>query len=173
MKLHKIIVLVSIIAMVFNSCTSTTKVDPALEKAIAEGKIYWMDIETVEKKMQENPKKVLVDVYTSWCGWCKRMDKDTFGNPEVVKLVNENFYAVKFNAESKKPVKYKGKTYDFDPRSGRKGSNSLAKVLLKGRLSYPTISFLDEEMNMINAYPGYKKADQFIALSNDVLGPVN
>jgi len=171
MKVLKIFTILALMGLIFNSCQSTPKVDPGFTKAVEEGKIYWLDIETAEKKMKENPKKVLVDVYTSWCGWCKRMDRDTFGNPEVVKYVNDNFYAVKFNAESKEVVNFRGKSYDFDPRAGRKGSNKLARVLLNGKMSYPTISFLDENLDMINAFPGYKKADQFLQLSNSILKP--
>jgi len=149
MKIHKYLVLCAIVSLVFSSCQTKPSVDPLFEQAKADGKIYWMDIETAEKKMKENPKKIMIDAYTSWCGWCKRMDKDTFANPEVVKLVNENFYAVKFNTEKRDPVKFKGKVYEYDPKIGRKGTNTLAKVLLKGRLSYPTISFLDAVYSII------------------------
>ena len=40
---------------------------------------------------------VLVDVYTDWCGWCKVMDKNTFSEPNVAKILNENFYPLHFD----------------------------------------------------------------------------
>lgn len=134
---------------------------------VGSGKINWKSIEEVEQLMKSNPKKVVVDAYTSWCGWCKRMDKNTFQHPEIAKYINDNFYAIKFDAETKETVNFKGKDYNF-VKGGRKGHNELAKLLLKGRLSYPTISFLNENMDLINAFPGYKAPNDFDALLNYV-----
>lgn len=129
------------------------------------GKINWVNIEEVQELVKQQPKKILVDAYTDWCGWCKRMDKNTFENATIAKFVNDNFYAVKLNAENKETINFKGKNYDF-VQSGRRGYNTLAKELLNGRMSYPTISFLDENLNLINAFPGYKSPQNFDALMN-------
>ena len=113
---------------------------------------------------EKNPKKIFVDVYTDWCGWCKKMDKDTFQNPEVATYMTENFYMVKLDGEGKEPIEYKGKTYKFVP-SGRKGYHEFAAALLQGRLSYPTTIFLDEEMNMLSPVPGYQKPKPFLNIA--------
>lgn len=113
---------------------------------------------------EKNPKKIFVDVYTDWCGWCKKMDKDTFQNPEVAAYMTENFYMVKLDGEGKEPIEYKGKTYKFVP-SGRKGYHEFAAALLQGRLSYPTTIFLDEEMNMLSPVPGYQKPKPFLEIA--------
>lgn len=135
------------------------------KEVIGSGKINWVDIEEVQKLAKQQPKKILIDAYTDWCGWCKRMDKNTFENPVIAKYINDNFYAVKLNAETKETLSFKGKNYDF-VKGGRRGHNTLAKELLKGRMSYPTISFLDENLNLINAFPGYKSPQNFDALMN-------
>ena len=62
-------------------------------------KIKWYTFEQAIKLCEKAPKKLMVDVYTDWCGWCKKMDAETFSNAEIAKYVNEHFYAVKFNAE--------------------------------------------------------------------------
>ncbi|SHJ90342.1 Thioredoxin-related protein [Maribacter aquivivus] len=111
-----------------------------------------------------NPKKVFIDVYTDWCGWCKKMDKDTFQNPEVAAYMAENYYMVKFDGEGKDPIEYKGKTYKFVP-SGRKGYHEFAAALMQGRLSYPTTIFLDEELNMLSPIPGYQKPEPFLEIA--------
>ena len=54
---------------------------------------------------EENPKKIFIDVYTDWCGWCKRMDNTTFKDSVMVKFLNDNFYCVKLNAEQKEDIK--------------------------------------------------------------------
>lgn len=113
---------------------------------------------------EKNPKKVFIDVYTDWCGWCKRMDADTFQNPEVAAYMSANFYMVKLDGEQKEPIEYKGKTYTFVPQ-GRNGYHQLAAALLQGRLSYPTVVFLDENLQMLSPVPGYQKPDAFLKIA--------
>ena len=112
----------------------------------------------------KNPKKIFIDVYTDWCGWCKKMDKDTFQNPEVAKYMSQHYYMVKLDGEGKEPIEFKGKTYEFVP-SGRKGYHEFAATLMQGRLSYPTTIFLDEEMNMLSPVRGYKKPEPFLNIA--------
>jgi len=113
---------------------------------------------------EENPKKIFVDVYTDWCGWCKKMDKDTFQNAKVAAYMEANFYMVKLDGEGKEPIEYKGKTFKFVP-SGRKGYHEFAAALMGGKLSYPTTIFLDEEMNMLSPVPGYQKPEPFLNIA--------
>lgn len=135
------------------------------------GKIDWItNLADLETKNKKEPRKVLVDLYTSWCGWCKRMDRDTFEHPEIANYVNENFYAVKFNAETKETIPFQGKDYKLLPQ-GRRGTNEWAlKVMLgdkkQGRTGYPTIAFLDEQLERIDAFPGYKDANKFDVLAH-------
>ena len=55
--------------------------------------IEWITFEQAVKAQEENPKKILMDVYTDWCGPCKLMDKKTFQNPYVAAYVREHYYA--------------------------------------------------------------------------------
>ena len=102
----------------------------------AQEKIHWMTIEQAEAANKVEPKKLLIDVYTSWCGWCKKMDQTTFQNPVIVKYINENYYPVKFNAEQKDSVHFLGETFKY-VEQGRSGYNELAATLLDGKLSLP------------------------------------
>ncbi|MDC6352520.1 thioredoxin family protein [Zeaxanthinibacter sp. PT1] len=128
--------------------------------------VAWISWDEAVKRSQtdKNPKKIFVDVYTDWCGWCKKMDKDTFQNPEVSAYMAQNFYMVKLDAEGKDPIEFKGKTYKFIPQ-GRRGYHELAAALLQGRMSYPTVVFLDEQMNMLSPVPGYQKAEPFLKIA--------
>lgn len=120
--------------------------------------INWMSIEEAYAAAQKNPKKVVIDVYTDWCGWCKVMDKKTFTNSEVAKYVNENFYAVKLDAESKKDIILGTTTYKYNAQNR---ANDIAVALLQGKLSYPSMVYLDEQFNMIQPIPGYMEARAF------------
>jgi thioredoxin-related protein len=125
--------------------------------------LTWLSIEQASDLADgNNDKKFLVDVYTDWCGWCKVMDKKTFTDPEVIKYLNENFHIVKFDAEQKESVKYKGNTYNWEAM-GRTGVNKLAFELLQGRLSYPSLVYLNENLEPIRVSPGYKEPAQLLA----------
>ncbi|GAB3815618.1 hypothetical protein GCM10028895_09970 [Pontibacter rugosus] len=121
-------------------------------------KVKWLTIEQAAERMKKEPRKVFIDVYTDWCGWCKKMDKDTFSDPKVAALINKHFYAVKLDAEGKTPITLDGHTYTFKPAYK---SHELAVALLQGQMSYPTTVYLDEKMNMITPVPGYMNAKSF------------
>ncbi len=130
---------------------------------VKEGELTWLTIEQASKiGSGSNNKKFLVDVYTDWCGWCKVMDKKTFTDPTLIKYLNENFHVVKFNAEQKENVEYRGKTYKWEAM-GRNGINALGIELLQGRMSYPTLVYLNEKLEPITISPGYKEPGQLMS----------
>ena len=123
--------------------------------------IKWYDWDEAVELSKTSPKKVFVDLYTNWCGWCKRMDATTFKDENIVKYLNDNFYPVKFNAEQKEDIVFNGNTFTFIAQ-GRRGVHQLAYALLDGRLGYPAFVMLDESFARIMVSPGYKRPDQLI-----------
>lgn len=119
----------------------------------AQETINWVSFEEALKLQKQKPKKIFMDVYTDWCGPCKMLDKQTFQNAEVAKYVNENYYAVKFNAEGPDPVIYHGTTYTnpryVEGRKGRNGVHDFTRAL--GVNSYPSMLFFDEAGKPIQA----------------------
>lgn len=114
--------------------------------------IHWLTFEQAEVKMKEKPKKVIVDTYTGWCGWCKKLDKDVYTNDSLIDYVNEHFYAIKFDAEQKTPINFVGKVWNY---SATQRVNELAPALLQNKLSYPTTIFMDENFKEAQPIPGY------------------
>ena len=130
--------------------------------AKAQETINWMSIEEAETRCAEEPRMVFIDVYTDWCGWCKRMDKDTFSNPVIAKYMNNHFYAVKLNAETSDTITFQGQQYvGFVREDGRNGSHRLACTLLKGKMSYPSYVIMNEEMRVLQVIGGYQQAEAF------------
>jgi len=126
----------------------------------AKEKVKWMTIEEALAKNAKEPRKIIIDFYTDWCGWCKRMEKNTFNHPQIAKYINKNFYPVKFDAEGSESVMYKDLEYKStkSKRPGRiAGTHEFAYYMAnnKGRMGYPTIVFLDGESNKITYVPSY------------------
>ncbi len=124
--------------------------------------INWMTMEEALTAQEKAPKKIILDAYTTWCGPCKMLDKNTFSNKNVIKYINDNYYAVKFNAEGNETVEYQDFTYtnpNYVP--GRKGRNSqhLFAHALKVR-AYPSLVFFEEDGTLIQAVAGYKTPQQ-------------
>ena len=126
----------------------------------AQTEIGWVDFPEAIQKAQLENKKILIEIYTQWCGWCKVMDQKTFHHPEVIDYINDRYVAVRFDAEDQGDIEFNGNTYSF-VKKGRNGYHELAAELMRGRLSYPTIVFLDEQLNVIQPIPGYQNPDNF------------
>lgn len=140
------------------------------EPKVPGGKINWVSFEQAEKAIASKPKKVFVDVYTDWCGWCKRLDQATFADKRVADYMNENYYAIKFDAQHPNPIKLGGKEYanpQFDPSKSKRARNATHQLAQKyGTRSYPTVLFLNEKMDLMpnGAVRGYRDADGFLPI---------
>ncbi|PPK86653.1 thioredoxin-related protein [Neolewinella xylanilytica] len=124
--------------------------------------IEWISWEEAIERSKTEPRQLLVDVYTDWCGWCKRMDKTSFQDKAVVAYIKEHFYAVKLDAEQRETITYDGHQFDYDESVGRRGVHQLAVALLDGRMSYPSIVYLDAEQKRISISPGFKPAENLL-----------
>ncbi|UZO81291.1 thioredoxin fold domain-containing protein [Aquimarina sp. ERC-38] len=134
----------------------------AATTAISAQEVNWISMNDALEAQKKEPKKIIMDVYTSWCGPCKLLDKNTFHNKDVVNYINKNYYAVKFNAEGEEVIEYNDFTYtnpNYNPKKkGRNSQHFFANALkIQG---YPSIVFFDEAGNLITPVTGYKTPKQ-------------
>jgi thioredoxin-related protein len=123
-----------------------------------------LSFEDALAKAKTENKRVIVDVYTDWCSWCKKMDKDVYGNSEIKKIVKKNFVFVKLNAESSETINYIGRKYTGEELA-----------LYFEATGYPTTVFLEPDGSIIKFkydsvtmknIPGYFKKDEFKKILN-------
>lgn len=126
--------------------------------------VNWMTFAQMQEAQKKAPRKVIVDIFTDWCGWCKKLDKDVYENPLISKYINQHFYAVKLNSEKEGPIMFKGDSFKLAPNSPRKNTHTLATFLMNNRSAYPTTALLDEKLNIYSSIPGYMQPQEYDAV---------
>ncbi len=145
-------ILITVFFLPLCACSQETSVDNSSNK------IEWLSFEEAVERNKKEPRKIFIDVYTHWCGWCKKMDATTFRNPVIVDYINTHYRAVKLNAEMKNSVTFGGKTYINPNPKSRNSTHQLAAALLRNKISFPTVVILNEKFQMLTTVPGFKKA---------------
>ncbi|WP_162056500.1 thioredoxin family protein [Pontibacter pamirensis] len=120
----------------------------------------------LESLQKAERRPVVVFISTDWCRYCSRMKLSTFRDEQVVKLLNTSFYFVFLNAEEKNDISFHGHTFRYRPTGNGTGVHELAEQLgsVDGRLSYPTLSVLNAEMEIIYQHGGYLSAKELSTL---------
>lgn len=156
-------ILLSILPYFFLSFGIPLDTVAATNLAEAKEKIQWYTWEEAIELNKTNPKKIYIDIYTTWCGPCKMMDRNTFKDKKIIAYMNEHFYPVKFNAEQKEDIVFNDHTFKL-LKNGRRGVHELAYSLLNQKVSYPSSVFMTEEVNRVSIVPGYIKPKMFLTI---------
>ena len=135
--------------------------------------INWVTMDKALELQKNTPKNIMIDIYTTWCGPCKMLDKNTFTNKDLITFVNANYYAVKFNAEGNESVNYKNRLFEnpnYDPAKAKRRNSAHQFSQYLGVRAYPTIVFLDDNAELIAPIPGYQtvqKIEIYLQLFKD------
>lgn len=124
--------------------------------ATVSAQVKWNTIEQATEAKIENNTIYFIDFYTSWCGYCKKMDRETFSDPVVAKILNKYYYPVKFNAEGSNTFTWFGRTY----KPGRGGRGSVHEFAA-GLRGFPTFVLFKSDGTMLQSIPGFYNANDF------------
>jgi len=131
------------IAISFFLCTSASA-----QKAKS---VHWLSFEQLEDSLATKPKKVFIDFYTDWCTYCRKMDRVVFTNPNVIQTLNEQYYAVRFNAETDSSINFGGQSFiNNQVGKSRTPIHQIAQLLAlrRGKFVAPTMVILNKEFKV-------------------------
>ncbi len=121
--------------------------------------VKWNSIEEAMEKAAKQEKLLFIDCYTSWCGWCKVLDKETFSNDTIARILNYYFYPVKFDAEGSEDITINGTVYHATTNAkGKNVAHELMKVLWEGQkgAGYPSMVIRKADFSPVTVEMGYR-----------------
>lgn len=132
-------------------------------------------IELADQKVKITPKNLIVFIHADWCNYCKAMENKTFANKNVQELMNGHFFYTELNAEEKRDIVFAGKTFKYKPAGMNTGLHELAFILgnIEGQVSYPTVTILNSEHEIIFQYTGFLSAKDFAAVLTKIIHQTN
>ncbi|GEQ85362.1 thioredoxin [Patiriisocius marinistellae] len=125
--------------------------------------VNWLSMNDALAIQAQDPKPIFIDMYTSWCGPCKMLDRNTFSNEDVINYMNEHYYAVKFNAEGDEKVTYMGNNFGnprYDPAKAKRRNTQHDFAKHMSIRAYPTVVFLNEKGELLTAVKSYRTPQQ-------------
>ncbi|MBL7934373.1 MAG: DUF255 domain-containing protein [Bacteroidia bacterium] len=128
--------------------------------------VNWISFDEAYIKCKKNPRPIMIDIYTTWCGPCKMMSSQTFNNPDIANYINTNFYAVKFDAESKDSVKFDNYVFVSTDPANSKAPHQFAASILDNQLAYPSIVFLNNQIQRLDILKGFMPPKSFEPILN-------
>lgn len=130
--------------------------------------INWITFEQLSDSLTYNPgKKILISFHAEWCVYCRKMANEVYTKPEIIQLINQQYYAVSFDAEYTESVHFDGQEFVNNQQTRRrKGFHELALLLAgrNGQVTLPATLILDAEFNVLSRHFEYLSPQKLISL---------
>ena len=155
MRVRRLAAIAAVLAigLIFLTVSGVTDPSKSTDKPEVKNKLNWLRFDQGLKQASENDKLIFINFYTNWCGFCRKMERETFSDKAISEYLDEHFVTVKVNGESKDAV---------DTPDGNLSGRQLARSFsVRG---YPTYWFLKSNGERINYIPGYSPPDKFITV---------
>lgn len=151
----KKLVIISLLGLMFLSFIPKAKVD-------------WLSFEKLEVALKDEPKKVIVHFYADWCVFCKKMEEAVYTKPEIVNAMNTDYYAVKFNVETKDTIQFGGQSFVNLNMGKKRTAFHQIPELLAGRkdkqLELPATVILDKDFNIVQRFYRYIPPKEMLSI---------
>jgi len=129
--------------------------------------VNWISFEVLADSLRAKPRKVFIDIYTDWCVYCRKMDKQVFTNPRVAAKLNNDYYAVRLDAETLDTIRFDGQAFiNRQAETQRRGFHELALLLGQrdGQFAPPVIVILDAQFRLSQRYFQYLHSAQLLEI---------
>lgn len=152
--MNRIFCIVALLVLTATGCKAQNKESVSVQ---------WTPItEAAQTNIEENEKLFFVDFSTSWCGWCKKMDRETFSDPVVASILNKFYIPIHFDAEGNDEFTWLGTDYlPGKVVNGRPGTHSFTRATLGTRIGYPSFAIFSPDMRLIQMFEGYRNSGEF------------
>ena len=142
-------------------------------QSIQKKSIDWISISDAERFSEKYNKNMLIFFYRDNCDYCMRMKKEVLNDPQIIKLINQNFFPVMINGKGKKPIIYNGKKYindvsiEEDPNSTWRHNLFFDLVTpTKNNFYWPTIVVINGKHEKQKQFAGFQSKPQLIRALN-------
>jgi len=149
-----VLLIASLMVLTCNGKKDEQKTENKLSQHSTQELKWYSYNEGVKKAAKEN-KNILLDFYADWCRYCKIMDKETFGDPEVLRELNKNFVAIRIHTDKNTGEKINFKKHSFTAQQFAGGL---------GVRGLPTVVFMKSNQDIITKVPGFTKKDRFLPM---------
>jgi len=138
----------------------------------SQGELQVHSFESLDSLQQQEQRPVLVFIHTDWCKFCKAMKARVFTDEKVQATLDNEFYFVMLDGESRAPIKFRGHTFNFRPTGNNVGVHELAEAIgtIEGKLEYPTLVVMNSTYEILFQHAAFLNKKQLLRVLSRVEG---
>lgn len=130
-----------------------------------------VQFEQLDSLQSNDERPVAIFIHTDWCKYCEAMRNTTLKDERIVSMLNQKYYFIDFDAETKRNIEINGHTFKYKSSGNSTGVHELAEQLgtIDKEISYPTLCFLSEKNEIIFQYNQFISASELSTVLKQLL----